>query len=68
MYRTLYFSADSHESSEVSRGTEIAPKPHPLNQRESVSDVSPFSHEKGVFPSLDSSILITVSHNHCHND
>lgn len=51
--------SDSHESSEVSRGTEIAPKPHPLNQRESVSDVSPFPHEKGVFPILDSSILIT---------
>ncbi len=51
----ISFVADFNESSGISQGSELAPKPHPLTSKESY--VKSIHCQHGVFPSLDSSLL-----------
>lgn len=54
------YLAESHDS-DPSDWFDISPKPHLLNNRQETENDGSKLWEEGVFPSLDSSLLIQVS-------
>lgn len=60
-YDVISCLAESHDS-DTSHWFEVTPKPHPLNKQGDGTAESGLICEEGVFPLLDSALLIQASY------